>query len=186
MSPWLLVPSGRRTLRLRHLPRDDILVAEVPTRLVKRSLLRARPQPPLIENLTLAGVALQWSHATPSTPHTNRLRRTTAQDHLRRDARDGPARSPSLLPLRASRRSERGLLAGRDAAVRSRAAFRLSRAMENCPLILPQMTMLPKRTLVFFWIGCRESEQAAREARPTERRSERAACGASAKEPVRI
>jgi len=24
----------------------------------------------------------------------------------------------------------------------------VSRAMENCPLILPQMTMLPKRTLV--------------------------------------
>lgn len=35
-------------------------------------------------------------------------------------------------------------------------------------------------------ISCRESEQAAREARPPVRRSERAACGDSAKEPVGI
>lgn len=66
-----------------------------------------------------------------------------------------------------------------------RSAYLVSNAIRNCPLILPQMIMLPKRTLV-SWIGCRESEQAAREARPPERRSERAACGASAKEPVRI
>lgn len=57
---------------------------------------------------------------------------------------------------------------------------------ENCPLILAQMTMLPKRTLVSPESAGRESEQAARKARPPGRGSERAACVDSAKEPVGI
>lgn len=58
----------------------------------------------------------------------------------------------------------------------------MSRAKENCLLILPQMTMLPKRTL----LNQLPRVRAGRSRSAPSRAPQRAACGESAKEPVGI
>lgn len=71
----------------------------------RRAVARTRSEPPVIDNLTLAGAAFRWLHASSCPPpHANACRRPASQDHVRRDARDGLARRPDLLraPVRLS------------------------------------------------------------------------------------
>ncbi len=87
--------------------------------------------------MTPACVAFGARHASPCpSPNPHPRRRSATQVYLRRDARDGLARHPGLLPLRSSRCSKCRSLTGGTSVIRSRAAvclqgLRISR--RRCP-----------------------------------------------------